>query len=300
MKYLPEFKKTCEEEIRQHANNMENIVKERTDELREKDTQLVQSGKLATLGEMATGIAHEINQPLGSISLMVQGLQMAKKRDKLNDDLLTEKLSSIIDQIDRINKIITHLRTFGRQSGNSNHEVTVNGPLIDVFKLIGQQLKNKNITIETYLTEDVPPVLADNNKLEQVFLNIISNARDALEEYEQVIDKIRKSENPPAWANSWSKKIILRTYTRERFVFIEIADNAGGIPKSIVNKIFEPFFTTKEVGKGTGLGLSISYGIIKDFGGTIEVESEEDEGSKFIVKLPVHKNFTANLNRGGF
>lgn len=291
-------RKRAEEDIRQHANNMENIVKERTDQLREKDTQLVQSGKLATLGEMATGIAHEINQPLGSISLMAQGLLMARERSKLSDELLTEKLGSIIDQIDRINKIITHLRAFGRQPSDSNYEVIVNNPLMDVFKLIGQQLKNRNITIETYLTEDMPPVLADNNKLEQVFLNIISNARDALEEYEQLIDKMKKNATPPIWANSWSKRITLRTYARDRHVFIEIADNAGGIPKSIINKIFGPFFTTKEVGKGTGLGLSISYGIIKDFGGTIEVESEENAGSKFIVKLPIHKNFTTSLNKG--
>ncbi len=284
-------RKRAEEEIKQHANNMENIVKERTDQLREKDTQLVQSGKLATLGEMATGIAHEINQPLGSISLMVQGLLMAKERGKLNDELLTDKLGSIIKQIDRINKIITHLRTFGRQPSESNHEVIVNGPLMDVFKLIGQQLKNRNITVETYLTRDIPSVLADNNKLEQVFLNIISNARDALEDFEITVEKKKKDDNPPAWVNSWSKKITIKTYTKERHVFIEIADNACGIPENIINKIFDPFFTTKEVGKGTGLGLSISYGIIKDFGGTIEVESVKNAGSKFIVKLPIYKNF---------
>jgi len=282
-------RKRDEEEIKQHANNMEDIVKEHTARLREKDTQLVQSGKLATLGEMATGIAHEINQPLGSISLMVQGLLMAKERSKLSDELLNEKLVAIIEQIERIDKIITHLRTFARQPSESNHEVIVNEPLMDVFKLIGQQLQNRNITVETYLTEEIPSVLADHNKLEQVFLNILSNARDALDDFEVTIEKMKSEENHPVWINSWSKKIIIKTYTRDRYVFIEIIDNAGGIPESILNKIFEPFFTTKEVGKGTGLGLSISYGIIKDFDGTIEVKSEELSGSVFTVKLPIYR-----------
>ncbi len=285
-------RKRAEEEIKQHAYNMENIVKERTDQLREKDTQLIQSGKLATLGEMAAGIAHEINQPLGSISLMVQGLLMARERGKLSDILLSNKLESIIEQIDRINKIITHLRTFARQPSESNYEVIINYPLTDVFKLIGQQLKNRNITVETHLAKEIPPVLADNNKLEQVFLNILSNARDALDEFEVTVEKMKNEIKPPAWIDSWSKRIIIKTYAKERYVCIEIADNAGGIPESIINKLFEPFFTTKEVGKGTGLGLSISYGIIKDFGGTIEVESVELSGSKFTVKLPIYKNFS--------
>jgi C4-dicarboxylate-specific signal transduction histidine kinase len=108
---------------------------------------------------------------------MVQGLLMAKERSKLSDELLNEKLVAIIEQIERIDKIITHLRTFARQPSESNHEVIVNEPLMDVFKLIGQQLQNRNITVETYLTEEIPSVLADHNKLEQVFLNILSNAR---------------------------------------------------------------------------------------------------------------------------
>jgi C4-dicarboxylate-specific signal transduction histidine kinase len=163
-------RKRLEEEIKQYAYDLERLVQERTDQLRVKDAQLVQSGKLATLGEMATGIAHEINQPLGGISLIVQGLQRAKNLGKLNDEILDEKLKSIIEQIDRINKIITHLRTFARQSKEAHQPISVSVPLLDVFKLIGQQLENKNITIETYISEEVPMVVADHNKLEQVFL----------------------------------------------------------------------------------------------------------------------------------
>lgn len=278
-----------EEEIKQYANNLEIMVKERTHQLREKDAQLIQSGKLATLGEMATGIAHEINQPLGGISFITQGLLMAKRRGKLDDAMLDEKLNSMAEQIERINKIITHLRTFARQSGESKNEVNILEPLSGTFKLIGEQLKNKNITIIYEPPDNIPSVLADSNRLEQVFLNILGNARDALDDFEKTVRKIKNKENPPEWVETWTKKIIINVYTQDQLVVTEFIDNASGIPPSVLNKIFEPFFTTKEVGKGTGLGLSISYGIIKEFGGTIEVESKEMEGSKFIIKLPVYE-----------
>ncbi|MDP4181198.1 MAG: ATP-binding protein [Bacillota bacterium] len=281
-------RKRLEEEIKQYAYDLERLVQERTDQLRVKDAQLVQSGKLATLGEMATGIAHEINQPLGGISLIVQGLQRAKNFGKLNDDILDEKLKSVIEQIDRINKIITHLRTFARQPKEAHQEISVSVPLLDVFKLIGQQLKNKNITIETFISEEIPTVLADHNKLEQVFLNILSNARDALDDFEKKVRRYREASNPPEWVKSWQKKIVISSYEKDKYVYVEIEDTGGGIKKEHINKIFEPFFTTKEVGKGTGLGLSISYGIIKEFGGTISVESEEMLGSRFTIRLPSH------------
>lgn len=282
-------RKRLEEEIKQYAVNLEKMVKERTDQLREKDAQLVQSGKLATLGEMATGIAHEINQPLGGINLMAQGLLMAKQKGKLSNGLLDEKLNSIVDQIDRITKIINHLRTFARQSNNSRQEIRVNNPIMDVFKLVGQQLENRNIEVELDLAVKLPAVLAEHNMLEQVFLNIITNARDAFDGFEQTINNLRKRVNNPDWVNNWHKKIIIRSYCDNDNVYIEFIDNAGGIPDLIVQKIFEPFFTTKEVGKGTGLGLSISYGIIKEFSGSIEVESVEMKGCKFTIKIPALK-----------
>ena len=282
-------RKRLEEEIKQYADNLEKMVNERTDQLREKDAQLVQSGKLATLGEMAMGIAHEINQPLGGISLMVQGLLMAKERGKLSETLLSNKLSSVIEQIDRIDKIIKNLRTFARQPAEGRQEVNINNPITDVFKLIGEQLKNRSISVEHELAEDLPSILADHNKLEQVFLNIVGNARDALDDFEETVNKLKEDAPAPEWVESWYKKIIIKSYKKDDYVLIEIIDNAGGIPQSIIQKIFEPFFTTKEVGKGTGLGLSITYGIVKEFGGSIEAKSEEMKGSKFILKFPVYK-----------
>ncbi len=279
-------RKRLEQENQLYSENLEAMVQDRTEQLRQKDAQLVQSGKLATLGEMATGIAHEINQPLGSISLMTQGLLMAHKREKLTMDILELKLNSILEQIHRIDKIINHLRTFGRQSSETKEEVNINKPLLDVFELIGQQLKNHNTTIDIHLENHLPPILADSNRLEQVFLNLISNARDALEEQETKVHNLLQDQAPPEWAKNWFKQIYVSTYSKNGRVFASIKDNAGGIPHEVLNKIFEPFFTTKEVGKGTGLGLSISYGIIKEFNGEITVETEKDKGTEFILSFP--------------
>ncbi len=277
------------EEIKQDADTLEGLVKIRAEQLREKDAQLVQSGKLATLGEMAAGIAHEMNQPLGSISLMAQGLMKAKSLNRLTDNLLNDKLTSIIEQVDRISKLITHLRTFARQSENTREAVSVNDPLTDTFKLIGQQLKNRNIKINASLDKNLEPIFADHNKLEQIFINIIGNARDALDDFENKVFEQNKKNDIPDWAQNWKKEINLKTYMEYDFVVIEISDTAGGIPKSILSRIFEPFFTTKEVGKGTGLGLSITYGIVREFEGTIDVESEEFKGTMFKIKFPAYK-----------
>jgi two-component system NtrC family sensor kinase len=277
--------KKLENELQKYADNLEQIIKMRTDELREKDAQLVQAGKLATLGEMATGIAHEINQPLGAISLIVQGIQKAKAVGKLTDSLLTEKLESIHMQIERINKIIKHLRVFGRSTPGTAETIDINKPLKDVFELIGRQLESHNISVEFELESDLL-VPADSNRLEQVFLNIISNARDALDEQEDSLFQLKRMKNVPKWVQEWEKKITIRSYRLSNKVIVEIEDTAYGMPKHVLDKLFEPFFTTKEVGKGTGLGLYISYGIIRDYGGEIKVNSKPGIGSVFSVILP--------------
>lgn len=278
-------RKQLEKELQQYADNLEKTVKRRTDELREKDIQLIQSGKLATLGEMATGIAHEINQPLGAISLIVQGLQKAKEMGKLSDSMLSDKLKSINAQVERINKIIQHLRVFGRSAGEADEKININKPMTDVFDLIGRQLEHHCVSVDFSLETGLF-VLADANRLEQVFLNIIGNARDALDEHEKTVNQFRQMSNPPAWVLEWKKKISIRSYQSANRVIVDIEDNAGGIPKHILDKIFEPFFTTKEVGKGTGLGLYISYGIIRDLGGEIKVNTTPGVGSVFSVILP--------------
>ncbi len=278
--------KQLEKALHDYAEDLERIVQMRTDQLREKDAQLVQSGKLATLGEMATGVAHEINQPLGGISLMTQGLQKAMEKGKLTDEILRTRLVSMQEQIERINKIINHLRTFGRQAPESKSPININKPLRDVLELIGMQLQNHNIEVGLMLDESLPDVLADANRLEQVFLNIVGNARDALEEQEIKVDALRNAPEVPEWTQGWSKQIRIRSWLEEGSVKVSITDTAGGIPDKVYNKIFEPFFTTKQVGKGTGLGLSITYGIIKEFGGEVLVDTKLDKGTTFTIVIP--------------
>lgn len=275
-----------EENLKEYADNLERIVKKRTDELREKDAQIIQSAKMATLGEMATGVAHEINQPLGGISLITQGLLRALHKGKLTPAILEDRLNAINEQIERINKIITHLRTFGRQTPESRSRVQVNKCILDVFDFIGQQLRNHNIRLDVDLDDKLSDVMADNNRLEQVLLNMLTNARDALEDQEKRVQRLLSSRHPPKWAVDWEKKIFIRTYDDANHVVIAIGDTGGGIPDKIREKIFEPFFTTKEVNRGTGLGLSISYGIIRDYGGDISLVTQVDRGSTFFIKLP--------------
>lgn len=270
-----------------YADELERIVQKRADELREKDAQIIQSAKMATLGEMATGIAHEINQPLGGISLITQGLLRALHKGKLTNAMLEERLNAINDQIERISKIITHLRIFGRQTPESRTKVHVNRSVLDVFDFVGQQLKNHNIALDIDLDEKPSYVLADSNRLEQVLLNMITNARDAMDEQEKRVQRLLATRHPPQWAVNWEKKLFIRTYRDSDYVVIAIGDTGGGIPEAIREKIFEPFFTTKEVNKGTGLGLSISYGIIKEYGGDISLVTEIDRGSTFFIRLPV-------------
>lgn len=129
-------------------------------------------------------------------------------------------------------------------------------------------------------------VSADSNRLEQVFLNIISNARDALDEQEGTLLQLKKIEPVPKWVREWEKKIKIRSYRFANKVIVDIEDTAYGMPKHILDRLFEPFFTTKEVGKGTGLGLYISYGIVRDYGGDIKVNSKPGTGSVFSVILP--------------
>jgi histidine kinase len=153
--------------------------------------------------------------------------------------------------------------------------VDINDAVDRSLAIFMQQLRLREIGVEKDFQEDLPLVLANNNRLEQVFINLLINARDAIE------DKCEK------FGDTIEKRIFLKTRLWQGKVRVEIEDTGLGIPKPLLEKIFEPFFTTKRVGRGTGLGLSISYGIIQDYEGTIKVETRENEGSNFIITLPV-------------
>lgn len=237
----------------------------------QKEAQLIQASKLATLGEMAAGIAHELNQPLNVMKVGSDFLRkMVDRGKKVGDEELKTVAQQISSQVDRASGIINHLRDFARVSDIKTQKVDINKPIRDVFKILGQQLRLRQVELELDLDENLPPIMADSNRLEQVFINLVANARNAME------DKTPDS----------TKLLKIRSFIDNGDVVVTISDTGKGIPKNIIDRIFEPFFTTNEVGKGTGLGLSISYGIVKDYGGSITVESEVGTGTTFELRFP--------------
>jgi len=242
----------------------------------EKEAQLIQASKMSTLGTMASGIAHELNQPLNVIKVgsdfFLKMINKGRDIDLKTFHTMAEEISS---HVDRASSIINHLREFARASDVSRTEVNINVPIKDVFKVLGQQLTLHEIYVDFDLADDLPLILADHNRLEQVFVNLVTNALDALDE--------RGQKEP---GKDWKKSLTIKTFIEDKRVVAVVSDNGTGMSADIVEKMFEPFFTTKEVGKGTGLGVSISYGIVKDYGGEIAVESEEGEGTSFMVSFP--------------
>ena len=232
---------------------------------------------MATLGEMSTGVAHELNQPLNAIRIGSDFLKkMLDRGEGLKPELATKVFREIGDQVERAANIINHLREFGRKSDlDELEQVNINKPIRDVFTVLGQQLKLRQIRVKLELAENLPPILGVSNRLEQVFINLVMNGRDAIEEkrastYQEIEEGV----------------LTIRTYLEDGKVVAVVRDNGKGMSASVKEKIFEPFFTTKEISKGTGLGLSISYGIIKDYEGTIEVESMLGGGTIFKITLP--------------
>ncbi len=241
------------------------------------EQQLIQASKMATLGEMATGVAHELNQPLSVIKTSSSFIiKKVRKNETIQEEILKTMAEEIDSHVDRASKIINHMREFGRKSDVKKEPVLVNEPLEKALEIFRQQLKLREINIVKELEKDLPPILADPNRLEQVFINLLINARDAIEEKSGKTDQVYVT-----------KEIFLGTSLKNGMVNVEVKDTGSGIPKPILDKIFEPFFTTKNVGKGTGLGLSISYSILQDYGGRIKVETTEGEGSTFIIQFPV-------------
>jgi PAS domain S-box-containing protein len=241
------------------------------------EAQLIQASKMATLGEMSAGVAHELNQPLNAIRIGSDLLKKMVVRGENLEPELTSKVSlEIAAQVERAANIINHLREFGRKSDlDELGKVNINKPIEDVFTVLGQQLKLRQIKVNLDLDENISPILGVRNRLEQVFINLVMNARDSIEEKREM-----------AHGEEQEGVLSIRSYQEDVKVVVVVSDNGKGMTESVKEKIFEPFFTTKEVSKGTGLGLSISYGIVKDYEGTIEVESEAGSGTIFKISFP--------------
>jgi len=257
---------------------MDVIVASTTDitEVIEKETQLIQAGKMTTLGVMAAGMAHEINQPLNVIQVCADFfLKMLKRGQKIEDEDLRTMANDIVTNVERASGVIKHVRDFARQSEPVLSRVNINDPINDVFKVLGHQLKVHNVDVELDLDPAVPDILAEHNRLEQVFINLVSNAIDAMDEKDNLPDDANKD-----------KRLTIKSFAENNHACIKVIDTGIGMSEEVKNKIFEPFYTTKKVGKGTGLGVSISYGIVKDYKGSIEIESEVGKGTTFTLTFP--------------
>jgi len=246
----------------------------------------IQSSKLATLGEMATGIAHEMNQPLAAISLAAQNLELILDEETPDTEFALGKIDRIQAQTDRASRIVNQMRVFARQSYDQNQSFSITEHVEGALGIVGEQLRNHGVTVETDFMRDEPLVHGDPLQFEQVMLNLFTNARDAIDEFR---DKAREAGKI---GPDWEGKIALKlSQVDDKRVCFRCADNGGGFPEHLKEQLFDPFFTTKEVGKGTGLGLSISYGIIRDMGGVIEAFNEGD-GAVVQIILNISENQT--------
>ena len=257
----------------------EEKSKRADEELRKTQYQLMQADKLTAIGELAAGVAHELNQPLMVIRTTAQLMARKQHIEPLNTGALLESLNIIEDNTKRMMNIINHLRTFSRQAEGVLEPVNVNTVIESSFMMIGEQLRVRSIEVVLELSNDLPKVLVNANQLGQVFLNLLTNARDALESKENSQEEGAKPQ----------KRIVITTRVSDdakEQVEILYRDNGSGIPQANLNKVFDPFFTTKAAGKGTGLGLSISYGIIEDHEGKIDVVETGPEGTTFRIRLP--------------
>ncbi|MDY0275401.1 MAG: ATP-binding protein [Desulfomicrobium sp.] len=243
-------------------------------EIMEKDTHLMQAAKMKTLGEMSAGIAHEINQPLNVIKMGSEYLNLlAEQNHEVTAEQIKEMAMDISHQVDRATDIINNLRAFGKKSGLVMSRVNMNEPIKGVLSIIGRQFSIQRINIRLELHEHLPLIQGHNNRLQQVFFNLLNNARDAIQEKMEAV--------PELWGD-----ILIRTYAQEGHVSVSFSDNGPGISESVRNKIFEPFFTTKQTGKGMGLGLAITYGIVRDYGGKVSIHSKMGQGTTFVLTFP--------------
>lgn len=237
----------------------------------EMQRQLYQSSKLASIGELSAGVAHEINNPLNGI---INFAQLLKDEEKPRSEFEQQMLDGIIDEGERIAKIVRGLLTFASGYAHELTHVHFAESIKTSIALFGRQFEKDGIAVEIDLEPDLPMVRADDSRLRQVVVNLISNAHHALKA------KPAESVEPKVF------RISARRAGKDgKTVRVEFYDNGIGIKREDLNKVFDPFFTTRRETGGTGLGLSVSFGIIRDFGGTITVESEEGKFTRFVIEL---------------
>ena len=247
-------------------------IQRREQELRDKQEQLVQAGKMATLGELTTGVAHELNNPLNNIGLFVGNVIDHVRAKRIDEERILHDLGRVMEQVKKATEIISHLRTFGRAAPVSIERVSMRDVIERSLSLMHEQLRLREIDVRLEADRGPEPAVQGNSiQLEQVVINLLTNARDAL-------------------ASAATKKIEIECGVSGSVVTLVVRDTGSGIPAGLEQRIFDPFFTTKEVGSGTGLGLSITYAIIEEHHGTISVENLAGGGASFRVELPLARD----------
>ncbi len=242
------------------------------DDLKDTTAQLVHAEKMSALGEISAGVAHELNQPLNIIKIISQSLlrDIAKGRFKVED--VSGEMPEILNQVDRMAGIIDHMRLYSRKTGGTpNERLDFNEVINGAFTFIEQQLRNHNIEVVKDLSPNLPAVECDRVRMEQVIMNLVNNARHALESTGRDNLRIEVRSFPSYDGND---------------AIVEVVDNGPGVPDVLKNTIFKPFFTTRETGKGTGLGLAIVSKILEEHGATIVCDNTPSGGATFRMRIP--------------
>jgi two-component system NtrC family sensor kinase len=269
--------RTALAEINQFTQKLETKVEERTEQLKAAQKKLVQSDRLASLGQLSASVAHEINNPISGVLNLAMLLQRMLKETGVPPERLPEfrrYLAQVINETGRVGRIVSDLLAFSRRGKPQRAPADLNKIVLMTLSVVQHKLMLSNVEVETALAEDLPVAQCDQSQIQQVALNLILNAAQATQS---------KS------ADRRQGRVSISTRPGDGMVYLEVADNGEGIPPENLARIFDPFFTTKSEGKGVGLGLAVSYGIVQAHGGEIEVRSKPGEGATFIVSLPLEQ-----------
>jgi signal transduction histidine kinase len=245
-------------------NDMADELMERERSLKSAQLALLQSEKMAAVGTLSAGLAHEVKNPLSA----VLGYAQLSKRKLEQPEVIKQHLDTIENETRRCNEIISNLMQFSRQEKGEFTDVTVNGVVEKSVGIVDHQLGLNNVHVNMELAPDIPEIIGNPNQLQQVLMNLAINAQQAMAPDGGTVDIV--------------------TYCDDEKVYISVSDTGPGISEEVAKKIFEPFYTTKAAGEGTGLGLSVTYGIIQDHKGDIRVERADSGGARFVIELPLH------------
>jgi PAS domain S-box-containing protein len=255
--------------VGQDITELNNVRHERERERQKAAAQIIQASKLASLGEIVTSVAHELNQPLNVIRMASSNSRRRIDKGNPDPEYLIDKLNRIEEQTARAAAIIDHMRMFGREAKEPAVQVDPCKIVMKTLDLIGEQLRLSGIEVVAVLDKKCSPILGHPIQMEQVILNLLTNARDAITQ------------------GNGKSTITIRVFEDDKGINIIAEDTGGGIAEDALSRIFDPFFTTKPIGQGTGLGLSVSYGIVTEANGTIVAENI-DGGARFTINIPVN------------